>query len=77
MGFDTQDHTLDVRITPDLAWRWRDEAELDNHVAEGFYTAALAVAVRAEGQRVIDAILRHDRVHTVEGLAAGSGMAGP
>ena len=57
VGFDTQDHTLDVEITPDLAWRWRDEAELENHVTEGFYTAALAVAVRAEGQRVIDAIL--------------------
>ena len=77
VGFDTQDHTLDVEITPDLAWRWRDEAELDNHVAEGFYTAALAVAVRAEGQRVIDAILAsRARMHTVEGLAAGSGMAG-
>ena len=64
VGFDTQDHTLDVEITPDLAWRWRDEAELENHVAEGFYTAALAVAVRAEGQRVIDAILLGDHVCT-------------
>ena len=35
-GFDTQDHTLDVEITPDLAWRWRDEAELENHVTEAF-----------------------------------------
>lgn len=56
VGFDTQDHTLDVVITPDLAWRWRDEEELANHVKEGFYTEALAAAVRAEGTEVISAI---------------------
>ena len=33
-------------------------------MTEGFYTAALAVAVRAEGQRVIDAISRHEHVCT-------------
>jgi len=64
VGFDTQDHTLDVEVSPDLAWRWRDEAELANHVTEGFYTPALAVAARAEGQRVIDGILRHEHVCT-------------
>jgi predicted RNA-binding protein associated with RNAse of E/G family len=59
-GFDTQDHTLDVDITADLEWRWRDEAELERHVEEGFYTPALAAAVREEGQRVIDAIVRRE-----------------
>ncbi len=56
VGFDTQDHTLDVVVTPDLAFTWRDEAELDSHVGFGFYTRNLAMAVRAEAQRVIDAI---------------------
>jgi len=60
IGFDTQDHTLDIEVTPALAWRWRDEDELANHVAEGFYTAELARAARAEGERVIDAIQRLD-----------------
>lgn len=60
VGFDTQDHTLDVEVTPDLVWRWRDEQELANHVAEGFYTPELASAARAEGQRAIDAIDRRD-----------------
>jgi len=60
IGFDTQDHTLDIEIGPDLTWHWRDEAELANHVAEGFYTRELAMAVQAEGERVIDAILRRD-----------------
>lgn len=60
VGYDTQDHTLDIEVTPDLAWRWRDEEELANHVAEGFYTAELASAARQEGQRAIDAIRRRD-----------------
>lgn len=60
IGFDTQDHTLDIEITPELRWRWRDEQELANHVAEGFYTPALATAVRAEAERVIAAIERRD-----------------
>jgi len=60
VGFDTQDHTLDIEVTPGLSWRWRDEAELANHVAEGFYTPALAESARAEGERAIDAILRRE-----------------
>jgi hypothetical protein len=60
VGFDTQDHTLDIEIAPDWAWRWRDEAELANHVAEGFYTPELASAVREEGERAIASILRQE-----------------
>ena len=41
VGFDTQDHTLDIEVTPELSWRWRDEQELANHVTEGFYTASV------------------------------------
>lgn len=60
VGFDTQDHTLDIEVAPDLTWRWRDEQELANHVAEGFYTAALASAARAEGESAIEAIRRRE-----------------
>lgn len=60
IGFDTQDHTLDIEFTPALAWHWRDEQELANHVAQGFYTAELAAAARAEGERVIDAMRRRE-----------------
>ncbi len=60
VGFDTQDHTLDIEVTPELACRWRDEHELANHVSEGFYTPALANAIRSEGERVIAAIERRD-----------------
>jgi uncharacterized protein len=55
-GFDTQDHTLDIVVTPELECRWRDEEDFRDHVALGFYTPELGAAARAEGQRVIDAI---------------------
>ncbi len=60
VGFDTQDHTLDIDVTPELTWRWRDESELANHVAQGFYTPALAAHARAEGERVVDCIVRRE-----------------
>jgi predicted RNA-binding protein associated with RNAse of E/G family len=60
VGFDTQDHTLDVVVTPELEPRWRDEAEFESHVALGFFTPELADAVRTEGRRVIEAIARGD-----------------
>jgi hypothetical protein len=56
IGFDTQDHTLDIVIQPDLSWAWRDENEFRNHVREGFFTEGLAEAVREEGIRVLDEI---------------------
>lgn len=55
-GFETEDHTLDIVVTPQFECRWRDEADFDDHVALGFYTQGQAAATRAEGQRVIDAI---------------------
>lgn len=58
VGFDTQDHTLDIEVTPELEWRWRDEAELASHVAHGFFTAELAAAARTEGARAIETLLR-------------------
>jgi hypothetical protein len=56
VGFDTQDHTLDIVVQPDLTWAWRDEDELENHVREGFFTPELARTVRAEGLRVVEEI---------------------
>jgi len=58
LGFDTQDHTLDIVVTPGLECRWRDEEDFENHVALGFYTPALAAAARDEGQQVIEAFAR-------------------
>jgi hypothetical protein len=60
IGFDTQDHTLDAIVTPDLSWRWRDEDELRNHVTEEFYTPELAEAVWAEGRAAVDTLVRRE-----------------
>jgi hypothetical protein len=60
VGVDTQDHTIDIEVTPALEWRWRDEDELTSHVAHGFYTPELAAAARAEGDAAIAAILRRE-----------------
>jgi hypothetical protein len=56
IGFDTQDHTLDIVVTPELECRWRDEEEFEQHVELGLYTRELAAAARAEGERVLEAI---------------------
>ena len=62
VGFDTQDLTIDIEVTPELTWSWRDEQELANHVAEGLYSAALASAARAEGERAVEALVRGEHV---------------
>lgn len=64
VGFDTQDHTIDIELTPELAARWRDEDELASHVSQGFYTEALAAAARAEGEAALEAIRRREHVCT-------------
>lgn len=52
-GFDTEDHTLDIRVKSDGSWEWKDEDELSVAVDVGFFTPEQAMAFRAEGERVI------------------------
>jgi predicted RNA-binding protein associated with RNAse of E/G family len=58
VGFDTQDHTLDINVAPDLTWKWRDTESLDEHVKHGFYTDSLASEVWNEARRAIGEIER-------------------
>jgi protein associated with RNAse G/E len=53
LGFDTNDHTLDVLVAPDKTWRWKDEDQLADAVGVGIYTADVAAEIRAEAERVI------------------------
>ena len=57
VGFDTQDHTLDIEVTPEHSWKWRDTEEFDEHVKQRFYTPSLASEVWNEARRVIDEIM--------------------
>jgi predicted RNA-binding protein associated with RNAse of E/G family len=36
LGFDTEDHTIDLWVDRDGAWRWKDEDELEIAVDVGF-----------------------------------------
>jgi predicted RNA-binding protein associated with RNAse of E/G family len=52
IGFDTNDHMLDILVARDLTWQWKDEDVLADWVGRGLYSAEFAAAVRAEGERV-------------------------
>jgi hypothetical protein len=55
VGFDSTDHVLDVEIAPDRSWHWKDENEFVVAQRCGLISPPDAVAIRAEGERVIAA----------------------
>ena len=56
IGFDVHDHQLDVLITPDRSWEWKDEADLARGVEIGQFTPDEARAIRASGGAAIAAL---------------------
>jgi len=50
----TMDLMLDIVVSPDRSWRWKDEDELAAFVARGVFDEAKAEGVRSEGLRVLD-----------------------
>jgi uncharacterized protein len=56
IGFDTEDHVLDVDIDPDRSWRWKDEDEFTAAQRLGHISFAEAAAIRTEGQTAIAAL---------------------
>jgi hypothetical protein len=54
-GIQTNDHTLDVVITPDMEWSWKDEPEFEALVAAGRIGRETKVygAIRATGGLVL------------------------
>jgi Protein of unknown function (DUF402) len=53
IGWDTDDHELDIWVEPDGSWQWKDTDDLAAAVKLGFYTREHADAIRTEGDRVI------------------------
>lgn len=53
LGLDTTDNTLDVSITPDLDWSWKDAGQVEARVAAGLTFPEEASAFRAEAESVI------------------------
>jgi hypothetical protein len=50
------DLMLDILVSPDRTWRWKDQDEFDAVVAAGLYSVATVVAVRKEAESVIHRI---------------------
>ena len=46
IGVDTNDHTLDVVVLPDLSWQWKDDDQLTERAASGIYVPAFADHLR-------------------------------
>lgn len=58
IGFDTNDHHLDIVVGSDLRWFYKDEPALDDREREGTYSSALIAQIRREADdvtRVIEA----------------------
>ena len=56
-GVDTVDQDLDVVVQPDRTWRWKDEEEFAARTGRpGYFDAAEARAIRAEGERLVKLI---------------------
>jgi uncharacterized protein DUF402 len=52
IGFDTQDLELDLVVSPDGSWRFKDDEQLDRWIQRGRWTAAEVAEIRAEGARL-------------------------
>ena len=57
IGFDTADHILDLWVHPDRSWEWKDEHELAEVEALGFFDARKVDAIRREGERVVERVI--------------------
>ena len=52
VGYDTQDHELDVVVFPDGQWLLKDDEKMEQRIREGRYSAAEVVEIRALGARL-------------------------
>lgn len=51
-GFDTQDLELDIVVSPDGSWRYKDDERLESWIERGRWTAAEVAEIRAEARRI-------------------------
>ncbi|MEU6821734.1 DUF402 domain-containing protein [Streptomyces atriruber] len=55
-GIDSEDHFLDISVSPDRSWRWHDEDEFAEARRVGLMDADKAADVRAAGRAALDVI---------------------
>jgi len=56
IGFDTNDHQLDIVVTPDRRWSWKDEDVVAERLHDGSFSPELVDTMREHGRDVIRAI---------------------
>lgn len=59
-GFRSTDQFLDIVVSPELAWQWKEDDELENAGRVGRITEEQIKAIRAERQRVVARIEARD-----------------
>jgi hypothetical protein len=52
IGYDTQDHELDVVVSEDLQWFFKDEDKLAERAREGRYSESEMASIHATGARI-------------------------
>ncbi len=53
IGFDTNDHTLDIMVAPDLTWKWKDREDFDALVANGTFSVEFGQSVEEAARGVL------------------------
>ena len=56
IGFDTNDHQLDIVVQPDLTWSWKDEDIFEEFARIRIYSQPFAEHVRREASKAVDLI---------------------
>jgi hypothetical protein len=59
IGYDTQDHELDVVVLPDGQWSLKDDEKMEQRVREGRYSAAEVAEIRAVGSTIVQMLDAH------------------
>jgi len=61
IGYDTQDHELDLIVYPDGRWELKDDELMDQRVLEGRWTEARVAQIRANGVQIADRLQKGER----------------
>jgi hypothetical protein len=61
LGFDTQDLELDIVVSPDGSWRYKDDERLEGWIERGRWTAAEVAEIRSEARRIGGLLENGDR----------------
>ena len=57
-GFQVHDYALDIVVRPDMSWKRKDVDEFEELITRGFFGDKQLSYMRAEAERVVNAILR-------------------